>query len=418
MIESNATSFPSGSTMSKDSPHRLAEDMLVDFEKWLDMSQLQSYDSTDLWASAYGAWAKGLYARNKSIGTVSVAPLLALDIVFPQARRFLAHRRSYPICHAHIGLAYLNLCSARHDDGYLGKAEGLVPGLLAMASPGTSGLGWGMKHDWMTVKGLIPRDTPCHTQTAYAFEFFSRLYDTTGKSEYQDFLARIAHHEAHDFPEWTFGEKIVSSYSTRDDRKVVNANSYRMVMLLEAGHRFRRDDYLCKGMGALHYVLSMQNPDGSWPYGEEEPFVDTYHTCFVLKNRLRAREHAGAKGPSVDHAIERGLRYYFTRLYDHEGFPIPFAVKPRMVPQRYDSYDLAESIGLLAGGGFDAARLLRLLRFARDEFQTPGGWFMFRRYPFLHIQGTPYLRYANSAMFLALTKVLHRPRGTGQWSAG
>jgi hypothetical protein len=383
----------------------LVHSMITSYLAWSERSELATYDWWDLWARGSGSRAKALYARNRFLGGVAVAPFLALDLVWPGVRRFIASRRAFPICHAHMGLGFLNMHAATGERRYLERAEALVQPLLAMACPGTTGLGWGMKHDWMTIAGLIPRDTPCNTQTAYAYEFLAELHARKEDSRYEDLLAATARHVATDFHEWSEGDRLACSYSTRDRRRVVNANSYRALILVDAGCRLGEPIYTDKGLRTVRFVLSMQHLDGSWPYSEDEPFVDTYHTCFVLKNLHKISKLVpGVEGLSA--AIERGLRFYFDRLYDGRGNPIPFAVKPRLVLHEYDAYDVAESIGLLAEMNLEHGRLDHLLRLAHDRFQTREGWFAFRTYRFPAARGIPYLRYANSAMFLALSKVL------------
>jgi hypothetical protein len=261
----------------------------------------------------------------------------------------------------------------------------------------------------MTVQGLIPPGTPCNTQTAYAYEFFKQLHDITGHQEYIEYLSRIAKHVAYDFPERRIGDSLVCSYSMMDRAEVVNANSYRALMLIDAGTRFNDPEYLEKGIATLRYVLSMQGQDGSWPYSEDQPFIDNYHTCFIIKNLYKCKRVLGDT-LGIENAIQRGLSYYFSYLFDRDGYPIPFAVKPRLTLYKYDSYDLAESISLLAELDIEHERIIQLIHLAKTRFQTKDGWFIFRRYPFPHLKGIPYIRYANSAMFLALTKVLKLER--------
>ena len=110
----------------------------------------------------------------------------------------------------------------------------------------------------------------------------------------------------------------------------------------------------------------------------------------------------------IDLVIQKGLNYYFSNLFNDKGIPIPYAIKPRLTLHKYDSYDLAESIGLLAELNIEEERLAKLINFAQTNFQTKEGWFVFRIYPFVKNKGIPYMRYANSAMFLALTKVIKR----------
>ena len=375
-------------------------------DSWLVDAQCASLDPGDLWISRRGGRAKSLFLRTRVLGLPALLPFVAIEVLWPGIRRRFAQSRHFPISHAHVGLGYLNMFEATSEDLYLARATELVRPLEEMSSPLAKGAGWGMKHEWVTVKGVISSDTPCHSQTAYVYEFLARLLEHAGDSNLQRFLQRIAYHTANDFPEWWERDRLVSSYSMLDERRIVNANSYRMLILLDAGKRFGSQEFVNKGLGTLRYVLSMQQTDGSWPYGEQEKFVDTYHTCFVLKNLYKVKDLVGDLRVDVEHSIERGLRFYFQNLFDPNGYPKPFAVKPRLVLHRYDSYDLAESIGLLALMKIDRERLTRLLDFALSEFQTRAGWFKYRVYPFVPFKGIPYMRYANSAMFLALTSVI------------
>ena len=376
---------------------------------WARSEQFATYDWWDMWGSRFGQWAKGSYLRKEMRGRIAVAGLTALDLLYPSFRRFLVRRRQFPICVAHFGLGYLNLWRATGRAEFLDLALALEEDLLSLACPKSSGLAWGMKHEWMTVQGLVPADTPCNTQTAYPYRFFAELGEATGEPRFRDHLRRIAVHVSKDFPETRTGNLLSASYSTIDNRRVVNSNSYRALMLLDAARRFDDRTYMEQGESTIRYVLSMQQADGSWPYSEDQPFVDGYHTCFVLKNLEASRPlviddqlHA-----AVELAVGRGYDYYFARLFNEKGFPVPFSVEPRLTLFEHDSYDLAESIGLIAEFGHQTFLLPSLLDFARRKFQTRVGWFIFRLYKGIPlIRGIPYIRYANSAMFYALTKVI------------
>ncbi|MFN8673757.1 MAG: hypothetical protein U0457_16975 [Candidatus Sericytochromatia bacterium] len=376
--------------------------------KWVENNNFSSYDWWDIWGTSFGSWAKGMYFKAKIIGIPFVAILVLLDLIYPNFRKLFVKKRTFPICHAHLGMAYLNLYEKFSSEEYLKKSESFVPELLKMASPYAKDLGWGMKHQWMTIQGLVPVDTPCNTQTSYGYEFFSRLYEITNKDEYKVYLEKIAKHVANDFPEWQVDDdKLVCSYSTIDKRRVVNANSYRMYMLIDAGIRFNNEFYLKKGLDTMRYVISKQNNDGSWPYSEDQDFVDCYHTCFVLKNLNKVRKILGEEYKSLlDSVIDKGLKYYLKNLFDENKYPIPFAIQPRTTIFKYDSYDLAESIALLSELDIEHELIEKLVQFSKNTFQTKEGWFKFRIYKVLPIIGIPYMRYSNSAMIFALTKVL------------
>jgi len=384
-------------------------EMINAFLEWGKKVQFKSFDWWDMWGISFGGWAKTLYVKNKLLGSLFVLPILILDFIYPDYRKFFVEKRSFPISYAHLGMSYLNLYTKLKDNEYLKKAENLVPELLKMASPQVKDLGWGMKLQWMTIEGLVPTDTPCNTQTSYVYEFFVQLYNLTKKEEYLDYLAKIARHVSNDFPDWCLeDDMLVSSYTTIDKRRVVNANSYRMYILIEAGKRFDNPEYLNKGISTMKYVLSRQNLDGSWPYSEDELFVDCYHTCFVLKNLYKVNKILGnSYSDLIDKAIDKGVSYYLAKMFDSNKYPIPFSVQQRITIFKYDSYDLAESIGLLADLNIEPELMFHLIDFAKVKFQTKEGWFRFRIYKLFSLKGIPYMRCGNSAMLLSLTKALN-----------
>jgi hypothetical protein len=402
-------------SMERDTNHapdiqRVVLEMIDGLLTWADQAGMATYDWWDIWGTSFGQWAKRSYFRKSPLGYMGVAGLQLLDWVYPGHRRFYAEKRTFPICTAHFGIGFLNLWETTREQKYYDRAIAIIEPLLALASPRANGLGWGMKHEWMTIQGLVRPDTPCNTQTAYGYEFFSRLLDLSGDERYRQHLERIAWHVSHDFRETSRGNLLSCSYSTDDDRRVVNANSYRMYMLLDAGFKFKNDEYTTKGLGTLRYVLSMQNPDGSWPYSEDQDFVDGYHTCFVLKNLLRSRRYSGDLCGQLDDAFERGSTYFFTRLVNANDVPVPFSVTSRLTLYKFDSYDLAEAMSLICESGKEKHLLEPMIDVARRRFLTKDGWFAFRLYKGLPVRGIPYMRYANSAMFLALSKVHHALR--------
>lgn len=381
-------------------------EMVNSFILWADSEGLKTYDWWDIWSNSYGLWSKSLYVKNKNFGTIAVLPFILLDIFLPSFRRLFAKKRTYPISHAQVGLAYLNLYKATGKNEYLERTINLIDPLFKMASPLTKGLGWGMKHEWMTVQGLVPADTPCNTQTSYVYELMLELYLITNDSFYLDSLKKIANHVVNDFPEWWEDDKLVCSYSTVDARRVINANSYRMFILIDAGIRFNDEHCMAKGLATLKYILSKQSVDGSWVYSEDQHFIDGFHTCFVLKNLYKV--NCLLKNPSlkIDEVIHKGLEYFSQHLIDKTDYPIPFSVKPRMVLYKYDIYDFAECIGLYADMGIRKNQVYKMLDFVKAHFQSKKGWFSFRIFPYWKSKGIPYMRSANSAMFLAISKAL------------
>jgi hypothetical protein len=389
-----------------DSNYSATQDIIYKFLLWAEKENFKSYDPWDIWNNKLGSFTRSLYFRNKYLSYPFLLILYFLDIFFPQVRKIFTQPKIYPISQAQMGLGYLNLWKTTANEQYLIRGIELGGSLLKMSSSQITGLGWGVPFNWLTPFGLIPANTPCHTQTAYPYELFIRLYEITGENKYLDYLLQIANSVASDFYEVEEENMIASSYSISDKIIVINANSYRAFMLIEAGLRFKNSSYVSKGKATLNYIISKQNENGSWPYSEKSRFIDNYHTCFVLKNLIKIKKLLADPFDNLEESIKKGTEFFLGNLMSKKGYPRPFAVKSHISLHRLGSYDLAETIGILNEIDDDKEILNRLLIFTKAKFQSSEGWFAYRKYSFPVGMGIPYMRYANSAIFLSLTNVM------------
>ena len=129
---------------------------------------------------------------------------------------------------------------------------------------------------------------------------------------------------------------------------VVNANAYRAFLLTKAAHDLNDVRYLNASKANLRFVLNAQNPDGSWYYSTEgkRDFIDHFHTCFVMKALVKIDLLGG--DPGCRAAIDKGLEYDMTHLFDEGGLPKPFSKAPRLIVYKRELYDYAECLNLLA----------------------------------------------------------------------
>jgi len=408
--------------MLQDLVNQIGE-VLAPFEAHFERYGYATYDSSDIYETALGRRAKRAWEKDSKTAFLYAAPLVILDILFPQSRRLFAEMKVQPICLAQVGLAYLRLAEVRQDSGdrYLALARRCFSDLKYCARATRSGIGWGLNINWSTKSGYMPPLTPCHSQTAYVFELIACLNRIAPSEELLGYLERIVNHTAFDYIE--FEEPTVRSrvtgYSVMDTRAVLNAQSYRLVILLSGYTLFRCPDYLDRALDGLEYLIRWQQKDGSWPYSPEERFVDGYHTCFILKNLFETSNLLRTTGDLGDRAtdltarlapsIDLGYRYFLDRLLDGVNRPIPFAVSNKPVLYRYDAYDLAEALNLVSLFG-DVRRVAALIKFFRTTMRLPSGLGRYRYYPGVSpiLPGISYHRYANSAFFLAAANALHR----------
>ncbi len=402
--------------MIPDSPDELPrraeiDALIADFIAWLQGHGYESYDPYDLWATPAGRMARRVYYRNHLAGAPLVLPIVAIDWVWPGIRRYLVRKKRYPIADAHCILGFLERYAIDGTATYLQRAEELGRDLIAESIPGYSGHCWGFPFEWESSGGQIPKGTPLITATPYCFEAFLSLYDQTGNQEYLHVAASAARFAFQDLIDTRISaEASACSYTPHDRSRVVNANSYRAMMLLEAHGRFGKDEYREKAMRNLRFVLESQRPDGSWVYepgSANNSFVDNFHTCFTLKNLVKANRHVA--DPAVAESIRRGYGYYREHLFHPDGAPRPFAEGRRVQPVRLEGYDVAEGIllGVLLKDDIPDAyrRALGLATIAGSKLRLPQGYFASRILFGGRRVKVPYLRWPLAQMFHALSRL-------------
>lgn len=380
------------------------------FIDWLKSYGYEGYDAYDLWATRYGVFARKVFYKNKLLGAPLVAPVALADIFFPGVRRLFTKRKSYATSDAHFLLGFLNLYEATGDERYLAEAKTLAGSLLASSVYGFSGDCWGYPFDWQNNRGLWKKGTPFITVTPYAFEAFLALYEATGEKKHLDIALSSARFALNDLRvTWQEGDAEATSYSPLDDTRIVNANAYRAFVLAEAFSRSGNEAFMKAARRNIAFILKAQKPDGSWLYAEGNPkdaFIDHFHTCFVLKNLYKANRHL--KSSEVDRAIERGLTFYHSALFDAEGMPKPYAAGKKAGIVKIEMYDVAEaiSLGVLMRGSFPAnyGKAVRLARRLND-YQHAKGFFATRVYSW-GPQYSPYVRWPQAQLFYSLTEVM------------
>jgi hypothetical protein len=190
---------------------------------------------------------------------------------------------------------------------------------------------------------------------------------------------------------------------------VVNASAYRAFLLTKAAAELCEPRYLEIAQRNLNFVLQAQNADGSWYYSMDgaRDFVDHFHTCFVMKALAKIEQLTG--DPACHSAIEKGVPYYLSQLFDEQRLPKPFSKRPRLTVYRHELYDYAECINLavLLKGRFP--ELDRTLNIVVSDvlarWQKRDGSFRARQL-LIGWDSVPMHRWAQSQMFRSLAFLL------------
>lgn len=352
-MELAADAVPQAAAMSRGDLQQDVEELLRRFVDWLERFGESSYDHQSYFAGRFGGGAKALYYRRPALGVLAVAPMIASEALLPRARTLFWRKQRFPIADAHYAMGFAGLARGSAASPHYQRARHFAQVLEATRCPATPRHGWGYPFDWVTRNGVIAAQTPLITSTPYAYEAFEAVHAIDADPQWLAVMRSIAEHAAQDIPDMALSAHSASAgYMPGDSlARVINASAYRAFLLVSAGKRFGRDDWLHTALRNLRYVIEAQRSDGSWPYATDgvRDFVDHFHTCFVLKALAKIdRLHPTA---GCRQAINAGAAYYVRHLFDEAGLPRPFARAPRLTVYRHELYDYAECInlGLLLG---------------------------------------------------------------------
>jgi len=377
------------------------------FVAWLEAYGETSQDHQDFYASRLGGAAKKLYYKRPLLGKAAVLPMVASEAFFPWTRRFYFPRMRLPISDAHFAMGYAKLHQITGEQQYLDRAIHFLEVLESTRCPGFERHGWGYPFDWQTRGGILAKGTPLITTTPYCYEAFTDVYRIDGSPRWLATMRSIADHCLLDYRDVEAGPGAATcTYTPTGGEKVVNASAYRAFTLFSAWKEFGDEHFRTTAERNLNFVLQSQQDDGSWPYAMDgaRPFVDHFHTCFVMKALAKIEALTGHAGCTA--ALTRGVEYYVKNLFDESGLPRPFARAPRLVVYRRELYDCAECInlGVLLRGrfpGLDAA-VDRTVGEIVGRWQLPDGHFR-SRLLLLGWDNVPMHRWGQSEMFRSLS---------------
>ena len=381
---------------------------------WLDRYGETSYDFQTFYASDLCRNIKQLYYSKPQLGTMAVAPIIFCEAFAPSARRLFWKRQRFPIADAHFAMGFAYLSAYSNDENYYRRALHFLQVLEETRCSNYKEYCWGYPFNWGTVRGTIWAGTPLITTVPYVYEAFKAVHDLDNNDRWQEIMRSIAEHGLRDYQDFATSDKAATcTYDPVLDKVggVVNANAYRAFLLTQAAEDFGDVRYRKVADRNLQYVLESQNSDGSWFYANDgkRHFTDHFHTCFVLKALAKIEALTGDR--ECTRAIEHGIDYYVTNLFDQDGSPKPFSLPPRLIVYRRELYDYAECInlGVLLRGRFE--KLDRMVDGVVNQiltiWQRSNGSFRSRQL-LMGWDNVPMHRWAQAQLFRSLCLLLMR----------
>nr|WP_303650204.1 hypothetical protein [Halalkalicoccus sp. NIPERK01] len=307
-----------------------------------------------------------------------------------------------------FALAYLDLYEVTGDDAHLSEATRLLGWLVRNTSPASSEPSWGYNFDWQNGREFfVPAYHPSTVVSVFCGRAFLRYYEVTGNERALEIADSVCRFVRCEIGQERVDGYRVYAYTPYDSFVVVNVNALAAGFFAEvASHTDdaslgRRADEL------VAFVRAQQVEGGAWYYAcpPERSHIshDNFHTGFVVESLDR---YMAARSPveGVERAYHRGLEFYRDALFESDGAPR----FEHDTPYPRDVHAAAQAIVTFVRPRAESADFAeRILEWTLSNLYDPQGYF-YRRRGRLLTDRTPYIRWSQGWMCLALASYLRR----------
>lgn len=297
-----------------------SEAAYLDLDRWVDRNGWAGYDPFDIRGQD---WYVRLLEREDRFSHYLRAALHIVESRVPQTslRKLLRVR---PAINAKaVGLlatAYLARYWETKDPISFQKAQQALAWLNENRSSSAKGVAWGYPFH-RSSRIFIPRGTPSGVVTGIVGDACLDNYEITGDPASLDVASGISLfileelNRPVDQP-----DMLCFSYTPLDDFRILSASLISAAFLARLGSIIENDEMLGVARRAAAYVVSEQNPDGSFNYwGSEGPTrIDHFHTGAVLRHLDTVMRCCSAN--FVENPLKKGYEFYKTRLFEN-GIP-------------------------------------------------------------------------------------------------
>jgi hypothetical protein len=285
--------------------------------------------------------------------------------------------------------------------------------LLELRSPRIPYWCWGYSFPWQTRSLLVPRHAPNLVCSVFAGNALLDLHDRSPREDYVAITANTADYILNAIY-WTEGEDVAGlGYPLPSMRhQIHNANLLGAAFLSRVYRLTGERKYADAALKLARYSASRQRSDGSWMYGETEAYqwVDNFHTGY----NLCALQQVGRllETGEFESRIRVGFDFYRQHFFREDGAARYFHDKTYPI----DIHCIAQSIITLVAfrslGEDNVALSLKVFGWAKDHMWNDQGFFAYRALRGCKIR-TPYMRWSEAWMLLALCTLMSETRESG-----
>jgi polysaccharide biosynthesis protein VpsJ len=301
-----------------------------------------------------------------------------------------------------LARGFFRMHQATGEPHWLERAQNALQWLIENQSKEYSGSCWGNHFDYQSRGFYLPKGVPTIVWTSLIGHAFLDGYEYLKTEKYLEVAQSACHHILKDIDRYNEAAGTCISYVPGLDCRVHNANTLGASFL--ARTYSYTGDRACRELAekAILYTAKLQQPDGSWYYGEKENmhWVDNFHTGYVLDCFRHYQQSTGDDQfqPVMDKGYDYWKRTFFLadgtpRYYNHKTFPIDIQCCSQAIDTFVFFQDRdPESVALAA----------RVARWTIEHMQDKSGYFYYRRYSSGVVNKTPTLHWGQATMLCAL----------------
>lgn len=383
---------------------------------WIESQNFQGWDPYDalnsplLWRLTFG---------QRRLGQVWVQLLKRSPVNF---RPFLGVPKGYNPKGMGLFLAtYWRKYQRSGNDNHLAKVKFFADWLRANQSPGYAGACWGYNFPWPNRGFFAPAGVPTIVNTAFIGLALMEIGDwrlemttpeianlqslalETAVSACQFILRDLNRLEPND-------QECCFSYTPFDQNYVHNANVLGSALLARVASHTNESELIQTALASARYTVKRQLPNGAWWYGEEKKYqwIDNFHTGYVLVALKTVGD--ALQIDEFETAVLHGYQYWKQNFFLPDGTPKYF--HDHLYP--IDIHAVAQTIlTLLAFSQTDPQaykQSVQVASWAIQNMQARMGYFFYQLHKFFSVK-TPYIRWSQAWMQLALTELLHKTNG-------
>jgi hypothetical protein len=286
--------------------------------------------------------------------------------------------------------------------------------LLDNRTEGYSEYCWGYNFDWASPVKFLEKFSPTIVVSGFVAKGVFEYYQATQTPKALEVLKSIGDFTKNQL-EWTETDKgKCVSYSTKTIDCCYNANMlgaelYARLYSLTKEERYK--DLACK---MTDFTVAYQKESGLWNYGidlktgKERTQID-FHQGYVLDSIHYVIKYCGNNEVYLN-ALKLGAKYYFKNQFKETGQSI------YRVPNDYpvEIHNQAQGIITLTRLAYlskeYAPFVTTIANWTSENMQSKKGYFYYKKYP-LHTIKTPFMRWSQAWMLLALTEFKNAKNG-------